>query len=466
MNKTIFRKRTKKSKRKTKRNNGGNTDSHQKKIKSLFEKPKTIRQANFLKTICSDSGQCISFGLEIDRIKQFFHQFDIPSPYIEKDLVRQIGAPSENGFVTEIPYKKESYHAYTILKSAKDKKADNLFYEALVGLYINKKNKIYPCFLETYQIYYYSVSEVYRKMEKDEWITNDEYKTIKKMVKQYNYKEMFQSKQIDGSCKYSKFLCLQIQHLKPALSLQHLLEKLKHVEEFFTVHLVSILYQLYCPLAFLSDEFTHYDLHTNNVLIYNPNKLMNKYVKMVYHYPDNTTVEIKSTFIAKIIDYGRSFFYDKEESIHPKMLYYKLCNTKDCQPFCGEEVGYVQLQSEVIPGSFHYISSQQRNKSHDLRLANTIWNTPGKYNGENSNPLRIILSKIKYMEKYGTPEIVETGSLENIYNVEDMHLALKNLILNEPYFKKKSDEIHSKMEQLGELHVWVDGSKPMTYTNV
>jgi hypothetical protein len=73
------------------------------------------------------------------------------------------------------------------------------------------------------------------------------------------------------------------------------------------VIMVQILLQIYIPLGLLEKQFTHYDLHTGNVLIYT--LPANKYVTLTYTIPGRTEpIKMKTKYIAKIIDYGRCFF--------------------------------------------------------------------------------------------------------------------------------------------------------------
>ena len=374
--------------------------------------------------------------------------------------IKRIGGLSSNGFVTEIPYHKSGYNAYAILKSSQQTYSDNLYYEALVGIFVNKLNKRYPCFLETYSPYIYENRGIYDKLKNKKPVSS--LKNIQKMVKKYDYDDMFTHINIAKSCKKSVYMCVLIQHLKNSKSLEQYMATLKTDEDFFSVHLVNYLYQVYCPLDSLKDEFTHYDLHPDNVLIYHPSTDPKKYVKMVYHYPNNSIVEFNTQGISKIIDYGRCFFEDREENTSSLKFYDTVCLTKpECDPNCGVDQGYSTLAKEYIPGNFYYISSQAKNKSHDLRLLNSIWNIPGKYNGKYSDLRNYVLGLVKYEEKYGTREINKSTyhTTKEIQTVEDAHLALKEIILKSSYFKRENDRIFKHKIKMGELHVWVDGSK-------
>jgi muconolactone delta-isomerase len=70
---------------------------------------------------------------------------------------------------------------------------------------------------------------------------------------------------------------------------------------------------------------------------------------------------------------------------------------------------------------------------------------------------------------FGTPEIdgISFISLHNsnskIQNVDDIHLALKDLITNIPYFKHMNDDLFKSSTKIGEIHIWVDGSRSLRY---
>jgi hypothetical protein len=94
------------------------------------------------------------------------------------------------------------------------------------------------------------------------------------------------------------------------------------------------------PLMCLQNEFTHYDLHSDNILIYEP--VIGKYIQ--YHYfVDGNEISFKSKYIVKIIDYGRCYFHDTDTN-NSMNIHEKICNEKQCDPECGEDYGYQWLQ--------------------------------------------------------------------------------------------------------------------------
>ena len=51
-----------------------------------------------------------------------------------------------------------------------------------------------------------------------------------------------------------------------------------------------------------------------------------------------------------------------------------------------------------------------------------------------------------------------------IKNVKDAHLYLKHIIMTDPMFMKENEQRFAGTTEYGELHCWVDGSRPMQFT--
>lgn len=335
-----------------------------------------------------------------------------------------------------------------------------------MGVFINKKNLVFPCFVETYKLCYYHDDDVYNKLYQDGLTKNDFVgENIGQNKGELNYTLMLNPDLIANSCAASYRWCLCIQHIKNATSLYRHVARSSNEQDFYTVDLVTHLYQVYCPLANMSDVFTHYDLHSENVLLYKiPH---DKYIKMIYYYPDNTTVEFNTDAISKIIDYGRSYINDEEERIESMTFYDILCGSEVCNRDengrCGDEKGFGWLGSDE-----YNIDSLKRNKSHDLRLlADIRRQLNNEYDGENSEHMASVFDNLIYEGRFGTPELqteLPGSQFSNrINNVEDAHIALKNIIQTIPYFKVDNDRIFSEKTKLGEMHVWVDGTRNVNF---
>ena len=266
------------------------------------------------------------------------------------------------------------------------------------------------------------------------------------------------------SCKYSSQLCLLIQHFSNAISFEKALRKPEFVHD-----MLYVLYQVYLPLAFLRNNFTHYDLHWNNVILYEPQP--NSYIEYHYHMTDGTTTSFKSKYLVKIIDYGRCFFQNlRIEKMNSRVIYEKICQAEtECggtmaEKNCGRGYGYQLLNEEYYPGFLHYISSQKPNQSHDLRLLRIIQVTFAKkhdqyflYNKDLGN----IIRSVYYETDMGT-SIRESVSSKYIVNVVYAFFHLNRVIRIEQN-KKINDARHSGMKKLGNLHIYANGSKPLLF---
>jgi len=323
------------------------------------------------KKFCPNSGVCISLAQYAEQIKNYFLGF---SNFTLVTSVRKIGNNSSNGFVHEILYERDGYTAKSILKSTNSAFADNLLYEYLVGQYINKKYDIFPCFIRTYAWFKYNSYTDWKKISKSTSITSsdlinsmtkdrDLLKTITESKEEscFNDKKDQSTKRqctvieylLGFACKNSEYLSILIEHID-SKALKNMLDD---NSEFITNNeILYVLYQIYMVLATIADEFTHYDLHTGNVLVYEP--VRGKYIDYIYKLKNGDIVQFKSKYIAKIIDYGRSYFNDpsnKDISGSSKKIYDKICNNvNDCGDI-GDDYGFFEMDV-----------SSNRNVSKDL----------------------------------------------------------------------------------------------------
>lgn len=430
-----------------------------------------INTLELIHFICSDSGTCMAFGVETDKIKHWFNNF-IDFKYASPTLKR-IGEVSANGFVTQIEYKRDNYYSHAILKSSLKAHSDNLYYEYLVGkLFINKLTKIFPCFLETYGSYIYN--------DENSW---EGIKNIKKGTSSKKYdltKIMHFNKNIDAttlnlSCEYSQDFSILIENIKDAKSLHSYLSN----TSFLTQELGTILYQIYMPLSYLSNSFTHYDLHDENVLIYKPfGEKSNKYITFHYHLSKNKIITFKSKYMVKIIDYGRSFFH-KDKYMNSYELYQSLCEEPNCNKEdtgeCGNDVGFGFLDNPTGTPDNHFITPIQKNISHDLRLLKMVYKNLKKNREtialklkEKSHleldpfkELYTIIENVVYDYEYGTPEITVSGLNTKIHNIQDGYKTIEGVIHSQNS-KNLNDTVYND-DSLngGDLHIYTN--KQMKY---
>ncbi len=401
------------------------------KIVNFMKQTKHQRHSHFLKNICSDSDVCIAFGIESNKIKAFFNNFTNFDYVIPP--ITSIGVPSGNGFIKEVNYRHRNYLANAILKSSVKPSADNLFYEYTVGLKVNQWTKYFPCFVETYGLYKYKTDDYHKYVKNTKKITNvSKLKDALTLVSTsttanpvYNYGDI---------CQDSKYYAVLIQHIRNAKTLSQMGDNLK------AKNILAILAQVYFPLSQLTNAFVHYDLHSKNVMLYQPAK--KKYINFNYYFADGSIVQFNSYYVAKIIDYGRSYIKESPQ------IYETICKTSKCDT-CGEDYGFGWLDP-VTSKSDYYISSTNTNPSHDLRLFNIYFPSIVKYD---------LIAGTKPIN-YHSYNIIDP--LFKIQNVMDASYYLKHFIKSKEESYTNTVEF-PKNKKFGELHIYLNMSKPMRF---
>jgi hypothetical protein len=182
---------------------------------------------------------------------------------------------------------------------------------------------------------------------------------------------------------------------------------------------------------------------------------------------DGSVIAFKSSYIAKIIDYGRCYYdyridpakktqYDIESE--SKEVYDTVCKLPECEPNCGYKVGF----SNFEPG--FDLSSQRSNISQDLRLLHML--VASSYFGFNykkmcsnvkthNHLLLTLCNKVQFDDKYSTSENVTSGYPAKINNIVDAFLSLKDLVQN-PFFVGQNVSDYNGLKKLGEMHLYED----------
>jgi hypothetical protein len=437
---------------------------------------KTMKQpkilAELLTQLCSDAGSCLTFGRFVKPTKKLFGDFvDLTRAY---PLMRRIGNPSANGFVYELTYENHGFRAHTILKCGLQSdlpytNIDNLYYEFLVGkLYINDCSMRFPCFLETYNAY-----DLDKNIQKS--MANTKTFAVKDLIPEIksiphgkdvatNY-----AQNLKFSCENQYNIAILIQHIASADSMDDYFLRENDLMDYWYGELPHLLYQIYGPLAQLGNKFTHFDLHTDNVLLYNIGN--EKYIQMNYIFPTET-VSFKTHLICKMIDYGRSYFYVNNTTNSTEILK-KVCeqciDKTDPSNKCGNENGYNWLQMED-GGELkdqYYIMGSQPNISHDLRLMNDIKISPDTPNmlKKMSSGIKDIFRDLVYEDKYGTPahssapfSAFSSSSTKKIYNIYDAADRLRKILLHSSEFRNVNDKQYKNNVCIGTMNVYMDSS--------
>lgn len=453
------------NKTRKKKSTGNNLAAN--KIQKFMKKNKMKIKSRFLQSICSDSGVCLALGKNTNNIKDFFNNFT--DFKYANDTIKRLGAPSENGFVNEVSYVREKYKAHSIIKSSAKSTSDNLFYEYLCGLVINSWCVRFPCFLETYGIYGYIDDYTWNKVKDNQTTSVSALKNYIVFLKSnsLNVNSNDFNYLLEHSCLTSKHIAIMIQHIKNAKTLYDFFEDSINKFLFVNNQLVTILFQVYFTLYVLKDNFTHYDLHDENVLIYQPNQ--NGYIHYHYVLSNGDTISFKSPYMVKIIDYGRSYFkHESKDDFNSANIYDKICQEKECKP-CGEKVGYGWLTKLGPLRNQSYIHSSVPNKSHDLRLLYSFQKILKKYKlhtKKHKKPKSLyfnILNKLKYNTTYGTPEVKNNGYPGKIQTVSDAFRGLSDLITHPDFFEYNEAETEN-LDKLGDLYIY-ENNRPMKFKN-
>jgi hypothetical protein len=401
---------------------GGNLDENIKNTLELKLRSKEENLSKMLKVTCKNSDNCLTLGYYGDIIKNFFNNFTDFS-YVEINNIKQIGEPSGNGFIVEIPFEKNGYKAYTVLKCSSMPDSDNLFYEYYVGKYfINKYIKKFPCFVETYNCYEFKNNSYWQMLKNN----NLSFSNLNDLLRLKHINETDYN-MFGESCVKNKRMCILMQHFDKFNTFEN-----EYVNNFKNIkfEIINILYQVYYPLVCLKNKYTHYDLHRGNVCLYKPYD-GKQYIKMRYH-RRGVVSEFPSEYVVKIIDYGRNYFKNDNTSTLD-LLRDHICPSAKCEPNCGNDVGYGMIQGDLYnnANSLDWTTPNKPNESHDLKFAY-----------RNSFYLNQILNKeIVYRRTYGTPPVPGNHS-DKIYNIYDLFRNLEYAVsvIQNTVYKLKYDK--------------------------
>ena len=420
----------------------------------------TATEVADLKHVCSDSNYCITFGINVNKINKHFEY------YLNLNYVNAISKLNQgaNGFLLQLNYNRDNYAVSCVLKSSIRKEATNLGYEYLVGQFINKYHKIYPSFIETYQLLQYKSSasrEVVQKKYKTKVIPDTQpLQNSVVAIQDVNITN------IGITCKSSDNLCILIQYVNEAETLHDMLENM----EFVKFELINVLYQVYTSLSMMSDVYTHYDLHTSNVIVVQPHDDL--YIEYIYHYPNNKIVRFNSQYIAKIIDYGYSYFNDTSSSgTNSADILKALCHEPDCgttnSTKCGYKNGYDVLVGSLVRYS---IKSSVINRSTDLLTMHRIYTTFFSKFTQRYSKIPHIKDFITELKSdlhwnttsiYGTPEdLTNDGKIRNVMQLQE---RLERIITSFDVKNVNQELIDNLADKSGTLHIYTDGSAPMKY---
>lgn len=402
--------------------------------------------------------------------------FGYPKTFEHAVSVKRFGKPSANGFIHGIKYMREfegiKVESNAVLKSSQDRFADNLVYEYLAGLFLNKYVGKVPSLIATFGLYKY--------FNEDKWSTSREFsegrsnysssptQSISLVCDALDTKNCLP----DNICTQSRSYCLLIQNVKNGKSFEDVVQEYKDKSHLIDqaaqlkTDIMSSLLHVYFTLAQLHNKMTHYDLHTENVMLYKPfgDK---KTIQYIYHFKNGEEITFTSEYLAKIIDYGRSYFSGAKELLGKiaisedcnSQLPPKNLNKKPAKPKIesrGMESGFTFHNDTRCNDMTYYICPDLFNESHDLRLAVLTKKILRK---SKNNPLETF--DLEYKADTGTPSL-ETGNPQKVSNVREMLTALRTWFKSDKY----ASQIHkNSFEVVAVMNIYED-MRPMTMEHV
>ena len=428
---------------------------HIEELSSKMENPME-NLGKMLSVVCKDPDNCLALGAYIPMMKRFFNDFRDLSLVDIKSLNR-LGSPSSNGFVFEIPFKKNEYTSYTVLKSAAKPKADNLFYEYYVGkTFINKYLQQFPVFVETYDCYRYNshlLASTFKQIAENKIkIPNTGITDLNTVITRIDHGDLTSvsemNRMFEDSCSEPDTICILIQHFNNLTPFKNIFDETSPNYQTNKLDGPYLFYQLYFALSVIGDKYTHYDLHAENVNVYKPYSGQ-KYILMRYH-SNGKVHEFPSEYIVKIIDYGRNYINNGTTTTN-EIVSNIICNTPKCNPNCGDQVGYRAIQGDYGDYNDYYnINPIVPNASHDLRVFANLNDVrqPDLWKG------RIYKDELYYEGKYGTPEDL-TGDVDHIRSIHDLRAALEKTAF--PNYNDSMTKKYEGWEQAAIMDVYDDG---------
>lgn len=399
----------------------------------------------------------LSCGTESCNPVELGKVFGYPKTFGYALKLRRFGKPSENGFVHGIKYQRElggtNVESNAVLKSSQNRFADNLVYEYLAGIFLNKYVDKLPSLIATFGLYKYTSESKWNAAQEFIDGTADHPDSPTSNVELICDATDPQKCYPDNICSQSKSFCLLIQNVKNGKSLDDLVQeyKMNVASSQLKIDIMSSLFHVYFTLAQLHSQMTHYDLHTENVMLYKPFG-SGKGIRYIYHFKEGD-ITFTSEYLSKMIDYGRSYFTGAKELLE-KIALSEDCNgpippktspkKKPAKPVIekrGMESGFTFHNDKRCNDVTYYICPDQFNESHDLRLA---YLTKKEMKKIENHPLQDF--HIEYLKETGTPSL-SVGKAGKINNVREMLVELRK------WFKENASP---PLKVVATIHIYED----------
>jgi hypothetical protein len=392
--------------------------------------------------------------------------------------IRPIGAVSRNGFIRKLTYLSEGNRYSVVLKSNVNDESDNLIYEYLVGLCINEFSRYYPCFAKSYMVGIYSNQankQVFQNIHHLEDLQNN----FDTYIQRLDTDDLNQI--VRTGCRNNENICLFTQFLPIEMDLSYFLNHIRVNEHNKLYDLAIILHITYSLLSSLADYFTHYDLHTQNiVLVKIPN---NQYVNIRLHLADGVTiVNYKTIYIPVLIDYGHIFancknlnrLLNSSDEIIQTACDYDNFNPSFAERSCPNECGnfsgyswnpiYNRATRTFRPQTreYFYIDPTKKNITHDVKLLNLVKQILSNRNFDaivNSNYIGRTLigdflrTKIVDLDTtFGSAQNTNAMN-DRCYNVHSAFHLINEIVAN-PEFNANNDLLYAGKQLYRTIDIW------------
>lgn len=360
-----------------------------------------------------------------------------------------------SGYTKKMSFEVNGREVRTVLKGSIKKSSDNLYWEWKTGLAVNELALTSPIFPYTYGLYL---------IHNKKLLLDESNKNVTKFSDLlFEYPDQNTPKEPVLSCKLPTRECLMTQYVPVFGNISKYLKQLIELESTNEINsrlieLVGILHMVYASLSLYKDRFTHYDLHTDNVLI---SQLKGKYVVVEFIH-NGKVYQVNTRLFPVIIDYGRSFFDVKGRK--SANLLEEICKMGSvCPDKCGDRVGYdsVVLEgSAFMDGDPTFVVSRSSNMSHDMRLIKmTLEYINQSHLNTTIGPAKWFTNirekkLLHYVAEYGTPP-QKSKNDGKIYNVIDLFNSLKEVVTSEEY-QLLNKALFMKWKQLGTLTIDLD----------
>jgi hypothetical protein len=274
---------------------------------------------------------------------------------------------------------------------------------------------------------------------------------------------------VNHSCLKSQYLCMSMEYLPNAIAVNHVWnQSLQYTLYDALVHM----YQIYYALYIMGDSFTHYDVRMGNVMALDIFPGTELGLQFEYHYhPDRPPLVLRSSYLIKLIDYGRCYIDTSrlpspmDSSSYPlstkQLVDDVVCRVKACNPhatqLCGKKQGYSMNISgkpgmSVIKGHYRDIQTTgyKHSDSYDQVLKRNFFDLLRKVIQNNHT--------VPYLNQMPLLE-----ELQRAHSIRDIFHALTRVLQHPTFaeFERKSQVAPWQTR----YQIWFDRPFQITHAN-